>query len=48
MQKRAQIEFFGCSSLVGSVGLILHIMIVQNVSQLLPMGTCHEKLIAYA
>ena len=42
-QKRAQIEFFGRSlSLVGSMGLILHIVIVQNVFQLLPMVTCHE------
>ena len=30
------------SSLVGSISLISHIMIVQNVSEHLPMVTCHE------
>ena len=35
-------------SLVGSIGLILHIMIVQNVSQHSPIATGHGLVVNYA
>ena len=42
MQERPKMSFLGILlSLVGSIGLILQIMIVQNVSQHLPMASGH-------
>ena len=43
-KKQLKLRFLAVLSslVVGSISLISHIMIVQNVSEHLPMVTCHE------